>query len=63
MHRISQKLDKRVLIATDILDEYKKYYKTLDYSQQRELATKELKKRGNPPYNPSEYLVKDNWKL
>jgi len=38
-------------------------FKELDLSKQKMMAKKELEKRGNPPYEPSVYLDKKEWKL
>ena len=35
--------------------------RTLDCEQQRGRAKRELKRRGNPPYDPSAYLVEEEW--
>ena len=39
------------------------WYGKLSYKIQRTIAKEELERRGNPPYDPSAYLVKDAWKL
>jgi HEAT repeat protein/predicted CopG family antitoxin len=36
---------------------------TFDFESQRALAREEVRKRGNPPYDPSVYLNKKSWKL
>jgi len=35
----------------------------ISFESQREMAKKELERRGNPPYDPSAYLNKEAWKL
>jgi len=64
LHRVSRRADIEVMTQWD-----KKRPEVLfgpgalSFGAQREAARKELKRRGNPPYDPSAYLDKEAWKL
>lgn len=56
LHLIAEKKDIEVTITSDCANEdWSKTYK-LDFNEQRLKAREELKKRGNPPYNPAIYI-------
>ena len=38
-------------------------YGSLDLNHIRRMAASALNERGNPPYNPNEYLKPDAWKI
>jgi len=60
LHKVLQKRDIKVIVGwvCDFLN-----YGILSFESQREMAKKELERRGNPPYDPSAYLKKEAWKL
>lgn len=60
LHKISQRKDVRVTTSWD--GDFLRYG-TLSFEAQRRITKQELERRENPPYNPSEYLDKDAWKL
>lgn len=68
LHKISNKKDIRVEIQRsyhiqrDGMDDYTSYGE-LSFANQRDMAIRELSRRGNPPYDPSIYLHKEAWKL
>lgn len=62
LHKISQKRDIEVEVSYDSSCSQSSY-DTLSFESQRKVAKKELERRGNPPYDPSAYLKKENWKL
>lgn len=64
LHKVAQKKDVQVeklrvetMLGTSV------QYATLSFESQREMAKKELERRGNPPYEPSVYLRKEAWKI
>lgn len=58
--RIAERKDIKVVVALQCRD-YS--YGTLSFDPLRQMAKKELERRGNPPYHPQAYLVKEAWKL
>ena len=60
LHKISQRRDIKVTISwsCSFFDEG-----NLSFESQREMATNELKRRGNPPYDPAAFLSEEAWKL
>ncbi len=68
LHKISNKQDISVILETlyavqrDGMDD-DNTYGGLDFANQRDMAIRELSRRGNPPYDPSLYLHKEAWKL
>ena len=60
LHLIMEKRDINVSMDTGC---GQTWIERVSYKNQREMAKKELKRRGNPPYDPSAYLEKDAWKL
>ncbi len=60
LHKISQRRDIKVTISwsCSFFDEG-----NLSFESQREIATNELKRRGNPPYDPAAFLSEEAWKL
>lgn len=60
LHKVLQRKDIEVQVSWSCAF---KRYGTLSFEAQREMAKKELKRRGNPPYDPSAYLNEEAWKL
>ncbi len=60
LHKISQRRDIKVTISwsCSFYD-----YGALSFESQREIARNELKRRGNPPYDPATFLSEEAWKL
>ncbi len=52
-NNLLQKISKRPELAV--------YWENADFGKQRDIARKELKCRGNPPYDSAAYLVPTNW--
>jgi len=64
LHRVSRRADVEVMTRwNNERPEVVFGPGTLSFEAQREAARKELKRRGNPPYDPSSYLNKEAWKL
>jgi len=64
LHRVSRRADLEVMTRWDNERPEMVFGPgTLSLEAQREAARKELKLRGNPPYDPSAYLNKGAWKL
>ena len=60
LHRALQRKDITVEVSCICGDSY---HNTLSFKSQREMAREELKRRGDPPYDPSAYLDREAWKL
>jgi HEAT repeat protein len=60
LHKISQRRDIKVTISwsCNFFNEG-----NLSFESQREIAINELKRRGNPPYDPAAFLSEEAWKL
>lgn len=62
LYKISQREDIEVVVHWTSA-RFPSTYGTLSFREQRELAKKELARRGNPPYDHSVYLGEESWKL
>jgi len=64
LHKLSQKEDTQVVVGwhEDDWGNITEIYETWSFEFQRETAKTELKRRGNPHYDPSAYLNKEAWK-
>ena len=63
LHMIARRGDISVKVGYHSCIESNTEFGSLSFKHHRNKATAELKRRGNPPYDPSAYLKKDAWKL
>jgi HEAT repeat protein len=63
LHKVSKRKDMKVVTGygRGQQEELHGWYGTLSLVSERKMAEDELKRRGNPPYDPSAYLDKDSW--
>jgi len=60
LHRVSQKKDTTLAVS---LERGRVKRESISFQHQRNMSSRELQRRGNPPYNPSAYLQQEAWRL